>query len=155
MNHVARRKEGRTPGHDIVNQHDSLKVGSEVAPPSKRSTEGGDIWSLAARQSMRPWNDPGPFEKLLDIAPQTLLVKGSGKAESRPEGVIRSPRCAAWHGHQGSGGAEDALEGRGLPFPAQSRDTLKNIAAGILHPTHDLSRPDAGSCHVPEPRRVD
>lgn len=154
-NHVACGKEGRAPSHDIVDEHDSFKIGSEVAPPSKRSTEGGDIRSAAARRSMCLRDRPGPFEKLLDIAPEALLVKSSGKTESRPERVVRPTGRAARNGHQGRVGSEDALEGCGLPLPAQSRDTLKDIAAGILHPTHDLSRPDAGPRDIPVPRRVD
>ena len=69
MNHVARGKEGRTPRHYIVNEHDSFEIGSEVTPPPQRSTEGGDGWTLLARGTMRFGNRLGPHEKLLNVAP--------------------------------------------------------------------------------------
>ena len=132
--HVARRKEGRTASHDFVDEDYSFEIGSEVVPPSKRSTEGGDIRSPAGRRSMRIRDRPGPFEKLLDIAPEALPVNSFGKTESRPERVVCPPGRAARNGQQGRVGSEDALEGCGLALPAQSRDTLKDIAAGILQP---------------------
>ena len=155
MNHVARGKEGRTPRHHIVNEHDSFEIGPEVTPPPKRPTEGRDGWPLTARGTMRFRNRLRPHEKLLNVAPQTVLVKDTGQAESRPEGVFCPPRRAARNGHQGHVGSEHALEDCGLTLLAQSGDALKDIGAGILHPTHDLSRPDAGPRPIPVPRCVD
>lgn len=155
LNHVARGEEGRTPRHHIVNEHDSFEIGSEVTPPPKRSTEGGDGWPLTARGTMCLWHRLGPYEKLLDFAPQSVLVKDTGQAESWPEGVFRPPRRATRNGHQGCVGSEHAPEGCRLTLLAQSGDALKDIGAGILHPTHDLSRPDADPLHIPVSRRVD
>ncbi len=78
MNHVARGQEGRTPRHHIVNEHDSTKIGSEVTPPPKRSTEGGYGRPLIARGTMRFGYRLSPHEQLLNIAAQTVLVKGTG-----------------------------------------------------------------------------
>ena len=110
MNHVARGQEGRTPRHHIVDEHDSFEVGSEVTTPPKRSTEGGDGWPLTARGTMCLWNRLGPYLKLLNVAPQNVLMKDIAKAEYRPERVFRPPRRAARNGHQRRVGSEDALE---------------------------------------------